>query len=203
MKRVLIPIAPGFEEVEALGVVDILRRAGIEVVLAGTVRGAETVEGSDYKAERDPIEGRCGVKILADCSIDDISDDISGTGGGEFDMIVLPGGAQGTTNLKEDERIKRLVTDHFEAGNMTGAICAAPTILAAYGLTSGRTLTSHPGARGGLGGATVTEERVVVDGNLVTSQGPGTALEFGLKLVEILCDKGKAEEVNAGVLARV
>ena len=180
MKSVLMPLAPGFEEIEALATVDILRRAGAEVTIAGTVAG--------------PIQGRCKVRVLPDTTMDaaDPSD---------YDMIVLPGGAGGTEKLKNDERVKAAVLAIADRGGFAAAICAAPTILSAIGLTEGRSVTSHPSVRAALRAEKVLDERVVVDGNLITSQGPGTAIEFALKLVELLFDKEKAEEVGKGVLA--
>src|SRR3972149_2214481 len=139
MKKVLIPLAPGFEEIEAIAVVDILRRAGVEVVTAGTAEN--------------PIEGRNKIRVLTDTSLDSVKEQ-------DFDMIVLPGGAGGTENLKKDMRVKEIVER-------------------------------------------LSEERVVVDGNIVTSQGPGTAIEFAFKLVEVLVGKEKAREVNKGVLAKI
>jgi len=182
MKRVLIPLATGFEEIEALAVVDILRRAGAEVVMAGTVDG--------------PIKGRNNIRVLADKGLDEALEE-------GFDMIVLPGGAEGTRHLKEDRRITGVLQDYAKKGKIITAICAAPTVLSAAGLTEGRSITSHPGVRSKLKGAKISDERVVVDGNIITSQGPGTAIEFAFSLVERLFGREKAEEVNSGVLARI
>ena len=182
MKRVLIPLAPGFEEIEALAVVDILRRAGAEVITAGTVEN--------------PIEGRNKIKVLADTSLDSLKDH-------DFDMIVLPGGTVGTENLKKDVRVKEIVERLYKKGKFIPAICAAPTVLSAIGITVGRTVTSHPTVRTKLDKEKISEERVVVDGNIITSQGPGTAIEFAFKLVEVLFEKDKVADVNKGVLARI
>lgn len=182
MKRVLIPLATGFEEIEALAVVDILRRAGAEVVLAGLIAG--------------PITGRNEIRVLADKGLDEALRE-------KFDMIVLPGGAGGTRRLREDERIIKALQGLTAEGKIIAAICAAPTVLSVAGLTEGRRLTSHPGVRAKLKGAILSDERVVVDGNLVTSQGPGTAIEFAFCLVTILFGGEKAAEVNSGVLARL
>lgn len=182
MKKVLMPLAPGFEEIEALAVVDILRRAGAEVIIAGTIKGA--------------IEGRSMIKILADAELDAVAN-------GAFDMIVLPGGAAGTENLKKDERVSKAVRDLFEKGKFVTAICAAPAVLSKTGITKYRTITSHPSVRAELIAAKISDERVVVDGNIVTSQGPGTAVEFAFKLVELLYGPEKVTEVNKGVLARI
>lgn len=182
MKRVLVPLAPGFEEIEALGVVDILRRAGAEVTVAGTVEG--------------PVEGRCGIRVVPDTTMDEVK-------GSGFDMVVLPGGALGTENLKKDQRVRDIVEELNEAQKLVAAICAAPVVLSAVGVSKGRLVTSHPTVRGDLTGERVSAERVVVDGNIVTSQGPGTAIEFAFKLVEMLFGPEKVEEVNRGVLARI
>ena len=182
MKKILMPLAPGFEEIEALTVVDILRRAGIEVVMAGTVEN--------------PIEGRNKIKVLADTSLDSLKDH-------DFDMIVLPGGTVGTENLKKDVRVKEIVERLYKKGRFVTAICAAPTVLSAIGITAGRTVTSHPTVRTKLDKEKISEERVVVDGNIITSQGPGTAIEFAFKLVEVLFEKDKVADVNKGVLARI
>jgi 4-methyl-5(b-hydroxyethyl)-thiazole monophosphate biosynthesis len=182
MKKILMPIAPGFEEIEALAVVDILRRAGLEVIMAGTVDGA--------------IEGRSKIRVLTDVSLISVKDQ-------EFDMIILPGGTVGTENLKKDVRIKEIVERLYKKGKFVAAICAAPTVLSAIGITAGRTVTSYPGVRNILQKEKLSDERVVVDGNIVTSQGPGTAIEFAFKLVELLLGKEKVNEINKGVLARI
>ena len=182
MKRVIVILAPGFEEVEAFAPVDILRRAGVDVVTAGTVDGV--------------IVGRNGIKVLADESLDKEVDS-------DFDMVILPRGLVGTENLKSDGRVKRIVEHHDEHGKYIAAICAAPTVLAEIGVTEGKQLTSHPSVKGEFHHEKYSEARVVVDGNLITSRAPGTAMEFAFKLVEILCGKEKVEEVNAGVLAEI
>lgn len=181
MKRVLIPLAPGFEEVEALTAVDILRRAGAEVTLAGTVDG--------------PIEGRNRIRVAADISMDEA--------GADYDMIVLPGGAAGTENLKKDRRVRKIVEDLHARKRFIAAICAAPSVLSDIGITGASVITAHPCVRRKLKAKRISEERVVVDGNLITSQGPGTAMEFAFRLVEILYGPEKAAEVNKGVLARL
>ena len=180
--KLLVPLAPGFEEIEALAVVDILRRAGADVVLAGTVPG--------------PIEGRNRIKVVPDAALDAVD-------AASFDMVMLPGGAVGTQNLKKDPRVIKLVREMNEKGRLVTAICAAPTVLSEAGVITGRKVTSHPGVRGELKASKVSDERVVVDGNIITSQGPGTAVEFAFKLVEVLFGANKVEEVNRGVLARL
>ena len=181
MKKVLVPLAPGFEEIEALTVVDILRRAGAAVTVAGTIPGA--------------VEGRSGIRVLPDTVMDNA--------GADYDMVVLPGGAIGAENLRKDAHVKAAVEELMHKGKSVAAICAAPTVLSAIGVTRGRVITSHPSVRGELSEETVSDERVVVDGNIITSQGPGTAMEFAFCLVETLFGKAKAIDVNKGVLARL
>jgi len=186
MKRVVVPLAHGFEEIETVTVVDILRRAGISVIMAGIEAGSPP----------GAVEGRTGIKLVPDLAID-------GVKASDFDMIVLPGGAKGTQTLQKDLRVAQLLRSLQEGNGYIAAICAAPTVLAAHGMIAGRKVTSHPSVRDQLPGALYDEERVVIDGKLVTSRGPGTAMEFAMALVEILAGRQKAEEVNQGVLAKV
>lgn len=183
-KKVLVPLAPGFEEIEAITVIDILRRAGVEVAVAGTQPGV--------------IEASRKTRHVPDCTLDDAMGRAD-----EFDMIVLPGGQPGTTNLRADTRVKMLIELLRARNKFITAICAAPTVLSAYGVLRGRRATSHPGVRGSLEAGQAVNERVVVDGPVVTSQSAGTAMEFAFKLVELLCGGDKAAEVNEGVLARL
>ena len=184
MKKVLVPLAPGFEEIEAITIIDILRRAGVEVVVAGTQPGV--------------IEASRKTRHLPDCTLDDVRAE-------DFDMIVLPGGQPGTTNLRNDPRIRQIIESLRQRDRPVAAICAAPTVLAAYGVLRDRVATSHPSVRAEVaaGARSVSDERVVVDGSVVTSQAAGTAMEFAFKLVELLCGPAKAAEVNRGVCARL
>lgn len=182
MKKVLVPLAPGFEEIEAITVIDVLRRAGVEVTAAGTQAG--------------PIEASRGVKVMPDAKLDDLQAD-------QFDMIVLPGGAKGAENLQRNPKLQAMVGDFFAKNKPVGAICAAPSLLAAAGLICGKQVTSHPSVKQIVAAASIySEQRVVTDGNLVTSRGPGTALEFALKLVELLAGKEKAAEIRTATLAQ-
>ncbi len=181
-KSVLVIIAPGFEELEAVAVIDILRRAGLEVVSAGTVSG--------------PIRSARNVVILPDKLLDEVAEEA-------FDLIVMPGGLDGTENLARDRRVVKMLQEQLASGRPVGAICAAPTVLDRHGLAPGKTITCHPTCRDAIQGARLSEDRVVRDGLLVTSQGPGTAIEFALKLVELLMGRDKMLEVNTGVLARI
>lgn len=183
MKKVLVPLAPGFEEIEAITVIDILRRAGVAVVVAGTEAG--------------PIVASRQTRHLPDCTLDEVRAE-------EFDLVVLPGGQPGSTNLRNDPRLKKIIETLRALDRPIAAICAAPTVLAAHGILRDRTVTSHPGARAEVSAAAAkfSEARVVVDGPVITSQSAGTAMEFAFKLVEILCGPDKVAEVNEGVLAR-
>lgn len=181
-KRILVLLAPGFEELEAVAVIDILRRAGIDVISAGTISG--------------PISSAHNISILPDKLIDEVTEEV-------FDLIVLPGGLDGTENLARDQRVVKMLQKQLDSGRAVGSICAAPTVLDRYGLAQGKTITCHPTCRGAIQKAKLSEDRVVRDGLLVTSQGPGTAIEFALNLVELLMGKDKMLDVNAGVLARI
>ncbi len=176
MKRVLVPLAPGFEEIEAITVIDVLRRAGVEVTVAGTETG--------------PIEGSHGIRVSADRLLAEIREE-------GFDMIILPGGGKGVENLQKDSRLLPLLGEFIAKDKYVGAICAAPSLLAAAGLIRGKQVTSHPSVKEKVAAAALySEERVVIDGKLVTSRGPGTAMEFALALVEILAGKEKVSELK-------
>ncbi len=182
-KKVLVLLAPGYEELEAVSVVDILRRAGIEVIIAGTVEG--------------PVPSDREVKIIPDKYIDEIADE-------KFDLIVLPGGLRGTENLSKNDQVVQMLKRQLEEGRAIGAICAAPaTVLDRHGLTEGKNITCHPVCQQAVKKASLSQDRVVRDGLLVTSQAPGTALEFALHLVEMLLGREKMLEVNKGVMARI
>jgi 4-methyl-5(b-hydroxyethyl)-thiazole monophosphate biosynthesis len=175
--RVLVPLAEGFEEIEAVTVVDLLRRAGIEVSTA-SLAGVR-------------VTGSHGITIEADMAIDDAL-------AADFDMIVLPGGMPGAEHLKRDARVIELLRRFASDGRYTAAICAAPGVLAHAGLLDGRRATSFPGflRADSAPGIALSEAPVVVDGRLVTSRGPGTAIEFSLALVELLCGRDAADAVG-------
>ncbi|MGP0629689.1 DJ-1 family glyoxalase III [Nitrospina sp. 32_T5] len=182
MKKVMVAVAPGFEEIETITVVDILRRAGARVDLAGT--------------QSEPIEGSRGVRILADVLLSEIDHK-------DYDLIVLPGGQPGTTNLQNNEKVIAIIQNMDRDSKTVAAICAAPMVLQTAGVLKNHRTTSHPSVQENLDGVRYSDERVVVDGNLVTSRSPGTALEFAMKLVEILFGPDRVETVNKGVLARL
>ena len=180
MKKVLVTLAPGFEEIETITVVDILRRAGARVTIASTVPGI--------------IEGSRSIKIAPDDMLETIMDK-------EFDLIFLPGGQPGTENLKNDLRVVKLLQKMQDQEKYISAICAAPTILQKAGIVKNRSITCHPSFKTQFD--TYVDDRVVIDGKLVTSQSPGTAMELALKLVEILFGVGRMKKVNSGVIARI
>jgi 4-methyl-5(b-hydroxyethyl)-thiazole monophosphate biosynthesis len=179
---VLVPLAEGFEELEAVTIIDVLRRAGIAVTVAGLRSGAVT--------------GAHGIALATDA-------DFGAAARSTFDLVVLPGGMPGTTNLMEDERLIALLRSQHASGRRVAAICAAPMVLARAGLIDGVEVTSYPSVRAKLGQARVLDEpRVVRSGRIVTSQGPGTALEFALELVRELAGAGKADEIAEAMLVR-
>ena len=180
--KVIVPLAEGFEEIEFSTIVDVLRRAGIDVTVAG-IKG-------------DIIEGAHGIKMAPDISIDKVK-------AGDFDIIILPGGSPGFVNLGEDQRVLKLVKEMYDGDKYVTAICGAPSVLAKAGVLKGKRATVFPGMENTLTGAQYSGDRIVVDGKIITSQGPGTAMEFAIKLVEVLAGKGKAEEVTKRVLARL
>ena len=182
-KRVLVPLAEGFEEIEAMTVVDILRRADVEVVTAGLQEG--------------PITGRSAITVVPDTTLDEA---LTAAG---YDMVVCPGGLPGSHYLRDDPRVIGALKRTAEAGGFTAAICAAPLVLDRAGLLDGATQTSHPSVRGELPAEGYLEERVVTSGRVVTSRAPGTAMEFAFTLLRELLGDAAVEEVNQGVLARL
>ncbi|MFH1816372.1 MAG: DJ-1 family glyoxalase III [Pseudomonadota bacterium] len=179
MAKVLVPLADGCEELEAVTIIDLLRRAGIEVVSAGLKPGV-------VKASR-------GVQLVPDLTLDSALQD-------DYDMVVLPGGMPGAAHLKSDPRILRLLKDMAAAGKYTAAICAAPMVLAEAGVLEGRQATSYPGFLDGLPGVTVSAAAVVRDGKVLTSRGPGTAMDFALALIETLAGADKRQQVEAALI---
>ncbi len=175
--QVLVPLAEGFEELEAVTVIDLLRRARFDVTVAGLRCG--------------PVSGSRGTVIVPDTALEDVLQR-------RFDMVVLPGGLPGSDNLNDDPRIHQLLGRTAAAGGHVAAICAAPKVLASAGLLSGRRATSYPGVLDemALSDVRLCGDAVVVDGNVITSRGPGTALDFALQLIEELAGKQLREEVE-------
>ena len=178
MPKVLVPLAQGCEEIEAVTVIDILRRAGIEVISAGL--------------DDQPVRASRGVVLLPDTTLDSALKF-------DFDMLVLPGGQPGSNNLKADKRILDLVKRMAQQGKYVAAICAAPSVLAASGVLDGKRATSFPGALDAFPQVQQQHTAVVEDGKLITSRGPGTAMDFALVLVERLLGKAKSDEVSSAL----
>jgi 4-methyl-5(b-hydroxyethyl)-thiazole monophosphate biosynthesis len=181
MPHVLVPLAQGCEELEAVTVIDLLRRAGIEVVAAGLAAG--------------PVRASRGVVLVPDSTLDEVAHQ-------DFDMIVLPGGLPGADHLNDDPRIREMLQRAAAAGRYTAAICAAPKVLASAGLLDGRQATAYPGVldRLNLPRTEVLQRAVVTDGHVVTSRGPGTAMDFALELIERLLGRPKRDEVEAALV---
>ena len=181
MSKVYIFLADGFEEIEGLTCVDLLRRAGIDITMVSITENVE-------------ITGARGIKVLADTTI---SADIS-----DGDMLILPGGMPGTTNLKNCEAVKNAINAYNEAGKYLAAICAAPTVFGEMGLLRGKKATCYPGLEAGLIDAMLPGEdkKVIVDDKFITIRGLGTAIEFALKLIEILIDTKKADEIAKSIV---
>ena len=180
---VYVFLADGFEEIEALTPIDLLRRAGVE---------AQTV--SIYP-DRKTVTGARKIPVNADETIDKVAVD-------KDDVIVLPGGMPGTVNLFECDDLMKMVDDHNGAGGRIAAICAAPAkILGRKGLLKGKKATCYPGLEDLLDGASSVTDSVVTDGNITTSRGLGTAVDFACELIRLLVDKEKSDTVRASVVA--
>jgi len=179
--KVLIPLADGLEEIEAITNIDVLRRSGLDVVTAG-LNSTE-------------ITGSHNIMIRADQIITEINAD-------ELSGIVLPGGMPGSTNLRDNPDVIKLIKELNAAGKLVAAICAAPIALEKAGVIKGRRATSYPGFSQQMSSCKYREERVVVDGNIITSRGPGTAFEFALTIVQYLSGEDKAEELKKALLLK-
>ncbi len=180
-KSAVVVLAEGFEEIEAVTPIDFLRRAGCCVTIAGvggqTIRGAHGIE-----IQTDTVIGKC--------------EDL-------YDAIVLPGGMPGSENLAESSETVDLVKVMMKYGRLVAAICAAPAVvLAPNGILDGRKATCYPGFESRFGDTNFANERVVVDGNIITSRGPGTAAEFSLEIVRYLCGGETADGLHAGTLQK-
>ncbi|MBW9267536.1 MAG: DJ-1/PfpI family protein [Candidatus Thiodiazotropha sp. (ex. Lucinisca nassula)] len=181
MARVLVPLAEGCEELEAITITDLLTRAGIEVITAGLKTG--------------PVKASRGITLVPDTTLDAVMDQA-------FDMMVLPGGLPGADNLDADPRIHEMLKRLNQQGKFTAAICAAPKVLAGAGLLHGRRATSYPGVLDNmdLPQVDVQLERVVSDDRVITSRGPGTAMDFALELIEQLSGRETRDQVEQGLV---
>lgn len=176
MKRALIPVADGSEELEAVTMIDLLRRAGIDVTVA-------SLDGETVTCSR-------GTRLAPDASLDEALRH-------EYDLIALPGGLPGADHLADDPRIRSRVQQMHAGGYLVAAICAAPKVLARAGVLEGRAATSYPGVLEAEGHVHITGAAVTRDGNLLTSRGPGTAMDFALELIEALEGPDKRAAVEA------
>lgn len=182
MASVVVPIAKGFEELEAVALIDVMRRGGIDVRIAYL----------EDELHDELVLGANGITIQADLSIERVIVD-------DFDMIVLPGGWDGTYALAENARVIELL-QAFKSSKVVGAMCAAPYVLNKAGVL-GNEYTCYPGAKDEIGHTGYREDsKVVTDGNVMTSQGPGTAVCFGLAIVERLVGKESMQAVKEGML---
>jgi protein deglycase len=182
MKKVIVCLGNGFEEIEAIGIIDILRRAEILTTVL-SVTGEREVSGAH------------NIKIVADELYEDV--DFSG-----YDLIVLPGGMPGSANLKNHNALRNEILDFNSEGKLLGAICAAPMVFGDLGILKNRAATCYPGFEKYLALAHVKADPVVEDKNIITGKGPGAVFDFALKLVEILAGKEKAELVAGQMLLK-
>jgi 4-methyl-5(b-hydroxyethyl)-thiazole monophosphate biosynthesis len=177
MTHVLVPLAQGCEELEAITITDLLVRAGIKVTTCGL--------------DEQPVKASRGTTIIPDTTIDKVMDQ-------SFDLIVLPGGLPGSDKLRDNSLIQSLIKKQASENKYVGAICAAPKALEKAGLLDGKTATSFPGVLDALQNdkITITENPVEIDGNIVTSRSAGTAMDFALSLIELLEGREKRDEIN-------
>jgi len=173
----LMILTNGFEEIEAIAVIDILRRAGMEIFIAGL--------------NANPVRSTRIVQLIPDCVLSDVQHD-------EFDIIILPGGEPGTTNLENTPLVKSMIQNQFQKGKWIGAICAAPRILDNLGLLAGKKVTSFPNTV--LKNCIYKEEKVVVDHPFITSRGAGTAMAFAYKIVELLISPETASTLKSSMI---
>lgn len=178
MATVIVPLAQGCEEMEAVIIIDILRRGGVNVTTAGL--------------DQHPVRCSRGTVLVADSTLDEALKH-------PYDMVVLPGGQPGTNNLKADPRILALVQQMSTQGKFVSAICAAPSVLATAGILHGKQATSYPGALDAFADVRKQAAAIVEDGKILTSRGPGTAMDFALTLLEKLTGHAKRVEVEAAL----
>ncbi len=178
--KVYVMMADGFEEIEALAVIDVLRRGGVETIIVSVKNDKVVLSARD-------------IPVVADTTIDKI--EIASD-----DMIVLPGGGKGVEGLYASEPLKKLLTAHNDKKGIIAAICAGPTIPGRMGLLKGVKATCYPGCEEDLNGAVISQDDVVADQNFITSRGPGTALEFSFKLLEMIKGREVKDKISKGML---
>ncbi len=181
MGKILIPLAQGFEEIEAVTNIDVLRRAGLDVLTAGI--GSREIEGDH------------GIKVKTDTEISKVEV-------ADLDAVVLPGGMPGASNLRESNELRNIIKKLNEENKLCAAICAAPIVFEAAGILDGRNATSYPGFDKDMTSCNYIEERVVIDGNIITGRGPGVAIEFAMTLVEYLIDQESRNELEKSMLVK-
>ena len=179
-KQICVFLADGFEEIEGLTVVDLLRRAGVKVTTV-SITGAHTIHGAH------------GIDVQADKLFEEVNYE-------EQDMVVLPGGMPGTLHLGEHQGLKKVLKQFYQAEKYIAAICAAPSVLGKYDMLKGRKATSYPGFEDALQGAEYVYDEVAVDDFVITSRGMGTAIAFSLALIEKLIDKEKADLIGKSII---
>ncbi|MDD4922334.1 MAG: DJ-1/PfpI family protein [Bacteroidales bacterium] len=180
MKQLLLFLAPGFEEIEAICALDILRRAGLNV-------SSVSITGDLH------VVGAHGIAVEADCLYPEIDFD-------QAEMLILPGGQPGTKNLNVHEGLKAALTSFANAGKPLAAICAAPMILGQLGLLVGKEATCYPGNEVHLRGAKLSKKKVVKDGSIITASGPGVAIKFALQIVSFFLGEEKSEDISRDLL---
>lgn len=179
MKKAIVFMAEGFEEIEALTVVDVLRRGGVETTMVSVT-------------ENPYVTGAHGIEVLADATSEyEVTDE---------NLVVLPGGLPGADNLRKSALVCDTVKKYVSEGRLVGAICAAPYVLGEFGVLNGKKATCYPGFESKLAGADYTANRVEVDGKIITGNGPSSALPFAIALLAAVTDEATANSVAQGML---
>jgi len=184
MTSIIVFLAPGFEEIEASTIIDVLRRSNIKVTIVGLTSKE--------------VKGAHAIKIIPDVNINEVILE-------NYDAVILPGGSPGYKNLKKNKKVMEIIKKAFIKNKLIAAICAAPAVLSETGILKGKKCTIYPGMESELkkGGGIHQEKWIVEDGNIITSQGPATALPFAIKIVEKLTNKETAEILKEKTLANL
>ncbi|OZV11788.1 DJ-1 family protein [Tissierella sp. P1] len=184
MKKVILFLAEGFEEVEALTVVDYLRRKDINVDTVSITEGNE-------------VKGAHEIAVLADKTMNDIKDI------DDYDAVIIPGGLPGATNLRDNDKVIDVVKKINENGKLTAAICAGPIVLERAGIIKDKKVTSYPGFEDDLKNGVYIEQNVVRDGSIITARGPALAVDFAIEIIKYLLGEEKSEELKKDILYKV